>query len=115
MNIASISGVRASVGRTAYGTSKAAIIGLTRQMAIELAPHGVTANAIAPGPTETDMVRRHHPAAIRQAYEKAVPAARYATPEEIADAAAYLCSTAAAYINGVVLPVDGGFLAAGIL
>jgi NAD(P)-dependent dehydrogenase (short-subunit alcohol dehydrogenase family) len=115
VNIASISGVRASIGRTAYGTSKAAIIGLTRQMAIELAPHGVTANAIAPGPTETEMVRRHHPPEMRDAYNKAVPAGRYATPEEIADAAAYLCAASAGYINGVVLPVDGGFLAAGIL
>jgi len=115
VNIASISGIRASAGRTAYGTSKAAVIGLTRQMAIELAPHGVTANAIAPGPTETDMVQRHHPPEMREAYEKAVPAARYATPEEIADAVAYLCSASAAYINGAVLPVDGGFLAAGIL
>ncbi len=115
VNIASTSGIRASVGRAAYGSSKAAVIALTRQMAIELAPHGVTANAIAPGPTETDMVRRHHTAAARASYEKAIPAARYATPDEIADAAAYLCSASAAYINGAVLPVDGGFLAAGIL
>src|SRR5258706_9971450 len=92
VNIASTSGIRASVGRAAYGSSKAAVIALTRQMAIELAPHGVTANAIAPGPTETDMVRRHHTAPARASYEKAIPAARYATPDEIADAAAYLCS-----------------------
>src|SRR5260221_529371 len=105
----------AGAGRAAYGSSKAAGIALTRQMAIELAPHGVTANAIAPGPTETDMVRRHHTAEARASYEKAIPAARYATPDEIADATAYLCSASAAYINGAVLPVDGGFLAAGIL
>ncbi len=115
VNIASVSGVRAGAGRTAYGTSKAALIGLTRQMAIELAPYGITANAVAPGPVETEMARRYHSAGVRAAYERQVPAGRYAAPEEIAAAVAWLASPEAAYVTGVVLPVDGGFLAAGMM
>jgi NAD(P)-dependent dehydrogenase (short-subunit alcohol dehydrogenase family) len=115
VSIASISGVRASLDRAAYGTSKAAVIGLTRQMAVELARFGITANAVAPGATETEFVRRHHPPAVRAAFDAATPDGRYAAPEEIAEAVAFLASEAAAHINGVVLPVDGGFLAAGVL
>lgn len=115
INIASVSGVRASPGRAAYGTSKAAIIGLTRQMAVELAGFGITANAVAPGATETDLVRQHHTAATREGFNAATPDGRYAAPPEIAEAVAFLASEAAGHVNGVVLPVDGGFLAAGIL
>jgi NAD(P)-dependent dehydrogenase (short-subunit alcohol dehydrogenase family) len=115
VNIASISGRRAGTGRTAYGTSKAALIQLTRQMALELAPHGITANAIAPGPVETDMVRTAHTPAQREAYGRLVPLGRYATPAEIAAAALYLVSDAAAYVTGHVLDVDGGFMAAGLV
>jgi 3-oxoacyl-[acyl-carrier protein] reductase len=75
VNIASISGIRTSLGRAAYGASKAAVIGLTRQVAIELALDGTTVNAIAPGPTETDFVLRHHPSEVREAFKCAVPAA----------------------------------------
>lgn len=115
INIASVSGVRASLGRAAYGTSKAAIIGLTRQMAVELAGFGITANAVAPGATETDLVRQHHTVATREGFNAATPDGRYAAPSEIAEAVAFLASEAAGHVNGVVLPVDGGFLAAGIL
>jgi NAD(P)-dependent dehydrogenase (short-subunit alcohol dehydrogenase family) len=115
VNIASISGVRAGVGRTAYGTSKAALIGLTRQMAIELAESGITANCVAPGPIETPLTRDHHSPATREAYRRTVPMRRYGQPSEIADTVAFLCSPGAAYITGHTLPVDGGFLAAGLL
>jgi NAD(P)-dependent dehydrogenase (short-subunit alcohol dehydrogenase family) len=115
VNIASISGLRASTGRTAYGTSKAALIGLTRQMAIELAPQGITANAVAPGPIETPLSREVHTQSMRDAYNKSVPARRYGTPDEIASAVTFLASDAAAYINGHVVPVDGGFVAAGLI
>lgn len=115
INIASVSGIRASPGRAAYGTSKAAIIGLTRQMAVELAGFGITANAVAPGATETDLVRQHHTAATREGFNAATPDGRYAVPSEIAEAVAFLASEASGHVNGVVLPVDGGFLAAGIL
>ena len=115
VNIASISGVRASLDRAAYGTSKAAVIGLTRQMAVELARFGITANAVAPGATETEFVRRHHPGPVRAAFSAATPDGRYAAPEEIAEAVAFLASEQAGHVTGAVLPVDGGFLAAGVL
>ena len=114
INIASVAGMRAvGVGRTGYGTSKAAVIGLTRQMAVELADHGVTANAVAPGPVDTPMTRVLHSPEFRQSYTDAIPMKRYGTPEEIASTVAYLTSDGAAYVTGVVIPVDGGFLASG--
>lgn len=115
INVASISGMRASTGRTAYGTSKAAIIGLTRQMAIELAQNGITVNAIAPGPVDTPLTRELHSMSTRDSYLKAVPMRRYGTPAEMAGAVAFLASDDASYICGHVIPVDGGFMASGIL
>ena len=114
VNIASISGLRASALRVAYGTSKAAIIHLTKQQAVELGNMGIRVNAIAPGPVDTDMAKKIHSAAIRADYADAIPLARYGTPEEIAEGVGFLCSQAASYINGQVLAVDGGFDAAGI-
>ena len=114
INIASVAGMRAvGVGRTGYGTSKAAVIGLTRQMAVELAEHGITANAVAPGPVDTPMTRVLHSPEFRKSYTDAIPMNRYGTPEEIAAAVAYFASDAAGYVTGAVLPVDGGFLASG--
>ena len=114
VNIASVAGMRAvGSGRTAYGTSKGAVIALTRQMAVELAEHGITANAVAPGPVDTPMTQLLHTDRFRQAYSKAIPMSRYGTTGEIASAVLYLVSDDASYISGVVLPVDGGFLASG--
>ena len=114
VNIASVSGVRASGGRTAYGTSKAALIGLTRQMAIELATYGITANAVAPGPVDTPMARAEHTQTTREQYTRNIPMSRYGTPDEIAAAVSFLASDESAYITGQVLAVDGGYLAAGL-
>ena len=114
VNIASISGLRASTLRVAYGTSKAALIHLTRQQAAELGHRGIRVNAIAPGPVETEMAKQVHSAAIRADYHAAIPLNRYGTPQEIASAVGFLCSDAAAYVNGQTLAVDGGFDAAGI-
>ena len=114
VNVASVAGMRAvGRGRTAYGTSKGAVIALTRQMAVELAEHGVTANAVAPGPVDTPMTRELHTERFRQEYCNAIPMNRYGTPGEIAAAVMYLVSDDAAYTSGVTLPVDGGFLASG--
>jgi 3-oxoacyl-[acyl-carrier protein] reductase len=116
INIASVAGMRAvGSGRTAYGTSKAAVIGLTRQIASELAPHGITSNAIAPGPVDTPMTQVLHSAAFRQTYSEAIPMKRYGAPAEMAALASFLSSEAAGYLTGVSIPVDGGFMASGAL
>jgi NAD(P)-dependent dehydrogenase (short-subunit alcohol dehydrogenase family) len=114
VNIASISGLRASTLRVAYGTSKAALIHLTKQQAVELASLGIRCNAIAPGPVETAMAKQVHTPEIRADYHNAVPLARYGLEEEIAAAVGFLCTRDAGYITGQVLAVDGGFDAAGV-
>ena len=114
VNIASISGLRASTLRVAYGTSKGALIHLTKQQACELGNAGIRVNAIAPGPVLTEMAKKVHSTSIISDYFDAIPLNRYGTPEEIAEAVGYLCSAAASYINGQVLAVDGGFDASGV-
>jgi meso-butanediol dehydrogenase/(S,S)-butanediol dehydrogenase/diacetyl reductase len=114
VNIASISGVRASTLRIAYGTSKAALMHLTKQQAVEYGNLGIRVNCVAPGPVETAMAAQVHSDVIRTSYFDAIPLARYGTTREIADAVAFLCSDAASFINGQILAVDGGFDAAGV-
>jgi 3-oxoacyl-[acyl-carrier protein] reductase len=115
VNIASTSGLRAGINRTAYGTSKTALIGLTRQVAVELARYGITANAVAPGPIATEMSEGSHSSAMKAAYERGIPMARYGEADEVAAAVEFFCSESARYITGQVLAVDGGFVAAGNL
>jgi meso-butanediol dehydrogenase / (S,S)-butanediol dehydrogenase / diacetyl reductase len=114
VNIASISGLRASTLRVAYGTSKAAVMQLTRQQAVELGTVGIRVNCVAPGPVDTEMAKLVHSVAIRADYHDVIPLNRYGTTEEIANAVGYLCSDAASYINGQVIAVDGGFEATGV-
>ena len=115
INISSVSGLRAGTGRTAYGTSKAAVIGLTKQMAIELAEHGITVNSVAPGPVDTPLTQAMHSAETRASFTNGIPMKRYGTPAEIAAAVAFLARPDASFITGHVVPVDGGFIAAGVL
>lgn len=115
VNLSSISGFRAGVGRTAYGASKAAIAGLTRQMALELGRHGVTANAVAPGATVTAMTEAVYTDETRASLIPMIPSGFLADPEDIAAAIVFLASRQARYVNGHVLAVDGGYLASGMM
>jgi NAD(P)-dependent dehydrogenase (short-subunit alcohol dehydrogenase family) len=114
VNIASISGLRASTLRIAYGTSKAALLHMTKQFAVELGNVGIRVNAVAPGPVETEMAKLVHSVAIRSDYVDTIPQGRYGTCEEIAQAVGFLCSDDASFVNGQFLAVDGGFDAAGV-
>jgi NAD(P)-dependent dehydrogenase (short-subunit alcohol dehydrogenase family) len=114
VNITSISGLRASTLRVAYGTSKAGLAHLTQQAAVELASLGIRVNAVAPGPVDTAMAKAVHSPAIRADYHDAIPLNRYGLEEELAEAIFFLCSERSSYITGQLLAVDGGFDAAGI-
>ncbi len=114
VNITSISALRASTLRTAYGTSKAGLAHLTKQFAVELATLGIRVNAVAPGPVDTAMAKAVHTPAIRADYHDTIPLNRYGREEELAEAIFFLCSNRASYITGQMLCVDGGFEATGI-
>jgi NAD(P)-dependent dehydrogenase (short-subunit alcohol dehydrogenase family) len=114
VNITSISGLRASTLRTAYGTSKAGLAHLTKQQAAELASLGVRVNAVAPGPVDTAMAKAVHTPEIRQDYHDHMPLNRYGLEEELAEVIFFLCSDRASYVTGQVIAVDGGFDSTGI-
>jgi NAD(P)-dependent dehydrogenase (short-subunit alcohol dehydrogenase family) len=114
VNITSISGLRASTLRVAYGTSKAGLAHLTKQQAAELAQYNIRVNAVAPGPVDTAMARAVHTPEIRADYHDHIPLNRYGLESELANAICFLCSDQASYITGQVLAVDGGFDAVGV-
>lgn len=114
VNIASISGLRASTLRVAYGTSKAAVIHLTKQMAVEMGDYGVRVNSVSPGPVKTKLAAAIHTPDILKAYNDSIPMGRSAMDQEIAETVVFLCSEKAAFITGQMIAVDGGFDAAGI-
>ena len=110
VNISSIWGLRGGSCETAYAVTKAGLIGLTRSLALELAPSGIRVNCVAPGCVETDMVRALGEDTRRMLAEE-TPLGRLGRPEEIAEAVAFLASEKAAFITGQVLTADGGFIA----
>jgi 3-oxoacyl-[acyl-carrier protein] reductase len=105
--ISSVVGLYGSPGQVNYAASKAGLVGVARSITRELGGRGITANVVAPGFIDTDMTAVL-PEATRAAYVAAIPAGRFAQPEEVAAAVRFLASDAAAYISGAVLPVDGG-------
>ncbi len=114
VNIASISGLRASTLRVAYGTSKAAVIQLTKQQAAELGESGVRSNCVCPGPVRTKLAMAVHTQDIIDSYHDAIPLNRYGTENEIAHCIAFLCSEKASYVTGQVIAADGGFDSTGV-
>lgn len=110
VTMGSLAGLRAKESRIAYTASKAAVINLTRALALDLGGYGVRVNAVAPGMIETAM-QASKSAALRQATIDKVPLGRFGSPDEIAKAVLFLLSDMASYISGETLVVDGGLLA----
>lgn len=107
VNIGSVSGLMGNPGQANYAASKAGLVGLTKTVARELAPRGVTVNLVCPGFIQTDMTSAMDQDILAQA-ARAIPAGRLGRAEEIASAVSFLCSPQADYITGAVLQVDGG-------
>ncbi|MEW6717520.1 MAG: 3-oxoacyl-[acyl-carrier-protein] reductase [Chloroflexota bacterium] len=107
INITSVAGQMGNAGQTNYSASKAGQIGFTKALAREIAPRGITVNAISAGYVDTD-IWRNVPQDIKQEMMKLIPLGRKGTPEEVAFAAAFLANERAGYITGQVLGVDGG-------
>lgn len=107
VNVSSVSGQAGAAGQANYAAAKAGLLGLTRAVARELAPRGITCNAVAPGPIVTAMTDGMPPE-WRVVMEATVPLGRLGTPEEVAAVVGFLCSEPAGYVTGALVPVDGG-------
>jgi 2-hydroxycyclohexanecarboxyl-CoA dehydrogenase len=112
VNVASDAGRVGSSGETVYAGAKGGVVAFTKSVARETARHGITANAVCPGPTDTPLFRAQ-PERLQEALVKAVPMRRLAKPEDVAQAICFFASEHAAYITGQVLSVSGGLTMAG--
>lgn len=116
VNMASVSGLRGSKGRSAYGASKGAVVILTQVLANDLARHNIRVNAVAPGPVNTPMVKAMHVDKDRALWARHLPMRRYAEPDEIASVIEFLLDgSRSSYMTGEIVAVDGGFSGAGII
>jgi 3-oxoacyl-[acyl-carrier protein] reductase len=113
INLASTAGQRGEAFHAAYAATKGAVISLTKSLATELAPHGITTNCVAPGWTATDMTAASLAGAERDAILATIPLGRVATPGEIAGAVVFLASDLASFVNGEILNVNGGAVLCG--
>ncbi len=109
VNMSSVVGLKGNISQTNYAAAKAGIIGFTKSVARELASRGVTVNAVAPGLINTDMTAALSEK-VKEVMLQEIPAGRMGTPEDVANAVAFLVSDQAAYITGQVLSVDGGLV-----
>ena len=105
--ISSVVGLYGAPGQANYASSKAGLVGLARSITRELGKRNITANVVAPGFIDTDMTRSL-PEAQQQQYLAAIPAGRFAQPDEVAEVVRFIASPEAGYISGAVIPVDGG-------
>lgn len=110
VNVSSIWSLASKPRRLAYSTTKAAVNGLTRALAVELAPYNVLVNAVAPGYVNTELTKQNNSEEALEQIRQAIPQQRLAEPEEIAEVVAFLCSEKNTYITGQVIVADGGFL-----
>jgi 3-oxoacyl-[acyl-carrier protein] reductase len=110
VNVASAAAIRGNAGQTAYSASKAGLLGFTKSLAREVGSRGITVNVICPGFVETRMTERTT-GEVKERYMEMTPAGRAGTPEEIAAVIAFLAGADASYVNGAVIPVDGGLTA----
>ena len=108
VNIASTEAIVTTAGMAAYAASKAGVVGLTKSLAVELGRHGVTVNCICPGPILTGMTAGISDADKDTYARRRVPLRRYGQPEEVAQMTLNLCLPASSFVNGAVIPVDGG-------
>jgi NAD(P)-dependent dehydrogenase (short-subunit alcohol dehydrogenase family) len=116
VNMASVSGLRGSKGRSAYGASKGAVVTLTQVLANDLARYSIRVNAVAPGPVDTPMVKAMHTEKDRALWTRHIPMRRYADPAEIATVIEFLLDgTRSSYVTGEIVAADGGFRGAGII